>query len=313
MPSMLNTLILITTYRCDLHCLHCLQGFPREQSDFPVELLDRLLTEALPFGARFVNLTGGEAHLHPQFEYIVETIVKYGYTWSLISHGQRTEPYLYLMEKHRKQFKSIGLSMDGATPEKHDEMRQRKGAFERVTTSAKACVEKGFEVWIKTSLNQKNKMQLEELIALAADLGAKGITFGGTIPTAWNQDLLLSDDEALELHEKIVSLRADSPVKLRTTSALHTRGGVNFCQILSLNELAVSPRGDVDFCCDVHQLKGAIGSLRDQSFSALVQTWLERSAGLQVRRVQQIAAGEMGEGFDTCEFCNAYFSSKKTI
>jgi MoaA/NifB/PqqE/SkfB family radical SAM enzyme len=309
MPIMLTTLILITTYRCDLHCLHCLQGFPREQSDFPVELLDRLLTDALPFGAHHVNLTGGEAHLHPQFEHIVETIVKYGYTWSLVSHGQRTEPYLYLMEKHRKQFKSIGLSMDGATPEIHDELRQHKGAFERVTTSAKTYIEKGFEVRIKTSLNQKNKMQLEELIALAANLGAKGITFAGTIPTAWNQDLLLSDDEALELYEKIISIKPDPPIELRTASALHTRAGVNFCPILSLNELTISPRGNVDFCCDVHQLNGVIGSLRDQSFSVLLQTWLERSASLQARRVQQIAAGEMGEGFDTCGLCNTYFSS----
>jgi MoaA/NifB/PqqE/SkfB family radical SAM enzyme len=308
MPIMLTKLILITTYRCDLHCQHCLQGFPREQSDFPVELLDRLLTEAMPFGARHVNLTGGEAHLHPQFEHIVETIVNYGYTWSLISHGQRTEPYLYLMEKYRKQFKSISLSMDGATPETHDEMRQRKGAFERVTNSAKAYVEKSFKVWIKTSLNQKNKMQLEELIALAANLGAKGITFAGTIPTAWNQDLLLNDDEALELFEKIISLRADSPIELKTASALHTRGGVNFCPILSLNELAISPRGNVDFCCDVHQPKGVIGSLQEQPFSGLVQTWLERSASLQVKRAQQIAAGEMGQGFDSCAFCNLFLS-----
>lgn len=306
---MLTKLILITTYRCDLHCQHCLQGFPREHSDFPVELLDNLLTEAMPFGARHVNLTGGEAHLHPQFNRIVETIINYGYTWGLISHGQRTEPYLPLMEKYRKQFKSVGLSVDGATPEIHDELRGRQGSFEKVTTSARTYVENGFEVWIKTSLNQKNKAQLGALVELATNFGAKGITFAGTIPFAWNQHLLLSDEESLELYQKINSLRPNAPVKLRTSSALHTRGGVNFCPVLNLSDITISPHGNLDFCCDVHQPKGAMGSLKDKSFSTLIQIWLDKSASLQRKRAEQIAFGAMGKQFDTCAFCNDYFSS----
>lgn len=306
---MLTKLILITTYRCDLHCQHCLQGFPREHSDFPVELLNKLLTDAMQFGAHHVNLTGGEAHLHPQFEHIVETIVDYGYSWGLISHGQRAEPYLPLMEKHRKQFKTVGLSIDGATPEIHDELRGRMGAFGKVTTSAKTYIENGFEVWIKISLNQKNKMQLEALIELVANLGAKGINFAGTIPFAWNQHLLLSDEESLELHQKIISLRKNAPIEFKTSSALHTRGGVNFCPVLNLSDLTISPRGNVDFCCDVHQPSGAIGSLYENSLSELIQTWLEKSAALQRQRVKQISSGAMGERFDTCAFCNDYFSS----
>ena len=305
---MLTKLILITTYRCDLHCQHCLQGFPREHSDFPVDLLDKLLTEAMPFGVHHVNLTGGEAHLHPQFNRIVETIVNYGYTWGLISHGQRSEPYLPLMEKYRKQFKSIGLSIDGATPELHDELRGREGSFEKVTASAKTYVENGFEVWIKTSLNQKNKMQLEGFIELAANLKARGVTFAGTIPFAWNQHLLLSDEESLELYQRIISLRPNAPVELKTSSALHTRGGVNFCQVLNLSDITISPRGNVDFCCDVHQPKGSMGSLREHSFSTLIQSWLEKSASLQRKRAGQIASGTMVERFDTCAFCNDYFS-----
>jgi MoaA/NifB/PqqE/SkfB family radical SAM enzyme len=305
---MLRKLVLITTYRCDLHCQHCLQGFPREHSDFPVELLPKLLNEAMPFGARHVTLTGGEAHLHPQFEKIVETIVNYGYTWNLISHGQRTEPYLPLMEKYRSQFTSVGLSMDGATPELHDELRGRKGAFESVTASARLYIERGFPVWVKTSLNQKNKAQVEDLAKLAVDLGAQGVIFGGTIPADWNQHLVLGDNELLELYQRVISLQKNSPVELKITSSLHTQGGVNFCGVLSLSELTISPRGNVDFCCDVHQPAGAIGSLRDTSFSGLIHNWLEESAKLQQKRAERIVLGAMGERFDTCAYCNFHFA-----
>lgn len=77
---MLTHLVIVTTLRCDLKCEHCLRGFPKERPDFPLELLDKLLTEAMPFGARHVALTGGEPHLHPRFEQMVDTIVRYGYT-----------------------------------------------------------------------------------------------------------------------------------------------------------------------------------------------------------------------------------------
>jgi MoaA/NifB/PqqE/SkfB family radical SAM enzyme len=86
------------------------------------------------------------------------------------------------MKKYRKQFKTIGLSIDGATPELHDELRGQKGAFEKVVNSARVYIENGFEVWIKSTLNQKNKMQLEALIELAESLGAKGVIFGRAIP-----------------------------------------------------------------------------------------------------------------------------------
>ena len=306
---MLTKLILLTTYRCDLHCQHCLQGFPKEHSDFPVELLEKLLTEAMPFGARHVMLTGGEAHLHPRFETIVETIVNYGYTWGLISHGQRTEPYLPLMKKHRNQFKSIGLSIDGATPEIHDELRGRKGAFEKVTASAKNYIENEFEVWVKTSLNQKNKNHLQAMIELADNLKAKGIIFGGTIPNAQNKHLLLTDSDALDLQNKIISFQAKSPVELKVTSSLHTRGGINFCGVLSLSELTISPRGNVDFCCDIHQTESVMGSLSDNNLLELIKKWLENSKKLQQARAGYIATGAIGEGFDTCAFCNTYFQA----
>jgi len=98
---MLRNIAIITTLRCDLKCEHCLRGFPKQRPDFPVELLDKLLTEAMPFGVKHVGLTSGEPHLHPEFDEMVEKIAAYGYTWHFVSHGQRAEPYLPLMERYK--------------------------------------------------------------------------------------------------------------------------------------------------------------------------------------------------------------------
>jgi MoaA/NifB/PqqE/SkfB family radical SAM enzyme len=307
---MLNNLTIITTMRCNLKCAHCLRGFPKERPDFPIDLLDKLLVEALPFGAKHIALTGGEPYLHPEFEKMVDKIVAYGYSWHFVSHGQRTEPYLPIMEKYKDKVSHVTLSIDGATPETHDEIRKHKGAFEKVIASAKKYAELGYKVRISTSLNQKNKTEVEALINLAQDINAICINVAGTIPTAWNKELVLNDDESLKLYQQISAVREKTKFDVRTLSSLHTRGGVNFCGNLNMHELTFNSRGELIFCCDTTENGAVTGSLREHSFSALIKQWLEQSNALQVQRAEDIATGNMGEKFDTCTFCNAYFNKQ---
>ncbi len=303
---MINHLTMITTLRCDLKCQHCLRGYADERPDFPLELLDKLLVEALPFGANHVALTGGEPHLHPQFEQLVEKIVAYGYTWHFVSNGQQTEPYLPLMEKYRESFRHVTLSIDGATAKTHDELRQRPGAFEKVVAAARRYVELGYKVRLSSTLNQKNQNELADLVELGAQLGAYALGFAGTIPTPWNQELVLSDQEALELYQQSLALRRQVSLELQTVSSLHTRGGVNFCNILNLCELAFNSRGELIFCCDTTENGAVIGALREFSLAHLIKRWLVQSSHLQAKRAEWIAAGKMGEKFDTCRFCNNF-------
>jgi MoaA/NifB/PqqE/SkfB family radical SAM enzyme len=72
---MLNSIAIITTLKCDLKCEHCLRGYPKVRPDFPMELLDKLLSEVMPLGVCHVGLTGGEPCLHPQFEQMVEKLI----------------------------------------------------------------------------------------------------------------------------------------------------------------------------------------------------------------------------------------------
>jgi MoaA/NifB/PqqE/SkfB family radical SAM enzyme len=307
---MLNQIAIVTTLRCDLKCQHCLRGFPKERPDFPMDLLDKLLTEAMPFGVKHVGLTGGEPHLHPQFETMVEKIVAYGYSWHFVSHGQRTEPYFPLMERFRDKFKSVSISLDGATAKTHDEIRQRKGAFDKAVASIKKYVQAGFKIMIAMTLNQKNKSEADAMLELAKDLGVDRVGFGGTIPTTWNQNLLLTDGESLELYKRISALCQGTGIEIDTVSSLYTRGGLNFCRILNLQELTFNSLGELIFCCDTIENGAAIGSLHEHSFAELVKLWLTQSANVQIQRTEQIARGNMGNGFDTCAFCNAYYSTQ---
>jgi MoaA/NifB/PqqE/SkfB family radical SAM enzyme len=307
---MITSINLYTTFRCDLNCQHCLRGIPQDDSDFPIEMLDNLLSQAVQFGTHHIFLTGGEPYFHPGFSRIIEMITHYGYTWGFVSNGQSIEPYLTLMERYKNQFKVVHLSIDAPIQSLHDELRGCRGAFTKVIASVKSYVKHGFRVWAQTSLNQKNKGEIQTMIALGESLGIEGIRFGGTIPTERNQHLLLSDGESLALYQQIMSFRKITKLEIKTTSSLYLPGGINFCDILNLYHLTFSPKGELNFCCDVNQPNGIIGSLYEHSLAALIKKWLEQSAQLQSNRVKRITSGRLGEGFNTCAFCNDYFKNK---
>ena len=102
----------------------------------------------MPFGGKYVALTGGEPHLHLQFEQIVG---------KLVSHGLRTEPYLPLMEKYPEKISHVFLSLDGENSKTYDEIRGGKGAFEKVMNSVRVYLEKGYHLTAGMTLNQVNK------------------------------------------------------------------------------------------------------------------------------------------------------------
>ena len=46
--------------RCNLNCYGCYAGEYRKESDMPIEVLDRIFTEANELGMNFLTISGGE-------------------------------------------------------------------------------------------------------------------------------------------------------------------------------------------------------------------------------------------------------------
>jgi len=47
-----------------------------------------------------------------------------------------------------------------------------------------------------------------------------------------------------------------------------------------------------------------LGRLGEQPLAQIIGRWLRTCCDLQTLRTRRIAGGEMGEGVDTCSFCN---------
>ena len=68
---------------------------------------------------------------------------------------------------------SVQVSLDGATPDVHDGLRQCPGAWQRRVEGIKILVETGVPVMIAAVVTNANAAQIPALYELAADLGTQ--------------------------------------------------------------------------------------------------------------------------------------------
>ena len=298
-------LALSITSSCNFHCKTCLREYPIQGNHIPVDLLEKALKEARKLQIGRVAITGGEPCLHPEFEKIVETIVKNGFLFGLVSNGSMPEKYEFLIEKYGDRILYISFSLDGATEDIHDYIRQ-PGSFTKVLDSVKFFSSRGIPTGVGVCLNKVNMHQIESIFQLAKNLGAQRIFFMGTIKTSHNGNIILSDEERKMCRSRIAALDKKHNIFIKTTSSLGSRGGVEFCLALNLDGITINPKGEVSFCCDNVGDGAIVGSLKNHSFYELYSKCLDLSCQLKKKRVEMLKAGKTMEGFNTCEFCNTF-------
>ena len=79
------------TYRCNLHCRHCYTDPCNAAAFFPRELtlaeIHRLLSDMRELGVIWLNLTGGDIFMRPDFFDIYESAVDHGFLLQLYTNG----------------------------------------------------------------------------------------------------------------------------------------------------------------------------------------------------------------------------------
>jgi MoaA/NifB/PqqE/SkfB family radical SAM enzyme len=185
-----ETISLLLTYQCNLHCQMCgqwgergsLKGLPpsvtRAYLDIP--LIERLMGEVKGFHPT-ITLFGGEPLLHPQWSEVVKRIKEAGLRCNMISNG-------ILLKKKAEEAVQLGLdeiifSLDGPA-EVHDRIRGGKGVFRRALEGFQhlANVKKRYGrkrplVNVNTVIWEENQGMLQKIVGQAARFGANTITF----------------------------------------------------------------------------------------------------------------------------------------
>lgn len=194
------------THRCPLHCPYC--SNPIEMAQQKNELTTKewrdLLSEAADIGVVEVHFSGGEPLLRTDLEELVEHANSLELYTNLITSG------VGLTEEKALRLQEAGLANVQVSFQAGDEkLSDTIGgykAFEQKRTAVKAVKAAGLHLALNVVLHRLNLDDLDEIIALAEELGAERLELANTQYYNWallNQAQLLPSREQVEHAEKI--------------------------------------------------------------------------------------------------------------
>lgn len=206
----ISALLFELTSHCNLACKHCYNKSgennftpdamtPEKWIDFSHYLVEH-------GGVFEVILSGGEPFLLGNKIFDIMDILHDGGTIFYIN----TNGYLLsttIIDKLTKyHYHKIQISIDGATPERHDTFRQKKGSWEKAIAGAKAISKTKIPLKIAHCITPDNLYEIDDMCSLAYSIGATDIMVGIISLSGRateNQEILLNENQIQYLNDKI--------------------------------------------------------------------------------------------------------------
>ncbi|NVB39075.1 radical SAM protein [Pseudenhygromyxa sp. WMMC2535] len=184
------------TYRCNLSCEFCYAGC--EATGLPAgwsedaTMSDDEVCRALDIIRRdgrcpSVSFTGGEPTTRPALPRFVAHAKGLGMKVNIISNGQRLGPKL-VAALAAAGLDSAQLSLEGPSPEIHDTIVRRPGAFDRLFGAVERLRAAGIRVHTNTTISRSNVEHLEAIVDRIADAGLARLTMNLILPCGTAKD-----------------------------------------------------------------------------------------------------------------------------
>lgn len=233
------------TRRCSLSCRHC-RGAARNENysdEFTTEECYKVIDNITSFSPSSTHphshaagsdaehhaagpvliLTGGEPMTRPDVYDIASYATDKGLHVVMAPCGHLITPETAKIMK-TAGVKAISISIDGSTPEKHDEFRGTAGAFEKTMAGLKNAIDAGIPFQINTTVTRLNVNDLPDIYRLASELGAKTFDVFFLVPTGRGselKDLEISPEEYENALKWIYETSLHSTIRIKTTCAPH--------------------------------------------------------------------------------------------
>jgi radical SAM protein with 4Fe4S-binding SPASM domain len=206
--QILRLLFWETTIKCNLNCAHCrrLETDEAAFKDLSTAQAKNLIEQLAELGSGqpmmpVLVFSGGEPLCRDDLFELVGQAREAGITPALATNGTLIDTAV--AKKIRDSgIVRIAVSLDGATAEVHNKLRQLEGSFERALEGIKHLREKELAVQINITLTKHNAGQLEEVYELAKSLGAVAVHIFMLVPVGCGQVLAETDMLSPEQYEQ---------------------------------------------------------------------------------------------------------------
>lgn len=212
------------TSKCNLKCVHC-----RSSSDihspegmFTLDKCYQLMDDIAEFAKPVIVLSGGEPLLRRDIFDIATYGTNKGFRMCMATNGVLVTDDICLKIKD-SGIKIVSLSLDGSTPEIHDDFRGQKGAFAGVMNVVDLFKKYGINFIINSSFTRRNQHDIQNVYQLAKRLGATAWYMFLIVPTGRGEDII-NELVSKEDYEKILNWhyemeRDENEILVRPTCA----------------------------------------------------------------------------------------------
>ena len=214
-----------TTRRCNLSCKHCravAEDHPYENELSRQEAFT-LLDQIRQVGTPIIILTGGEPLLREDIFDIADYGTRIGLRMVMAPNGTLITPDIAKKLKD-SGIQRISVSLDGATPQTHDNFRGLANAFNDAVRGIAIAKAAGLEFQINTTITQTNLEEIPGILKLAEELGAVAHHIFLLVPTGRGKYIVDSAIDAQQ-YEKTLNWfydqRDKTPLQLKATCAPH--------------------------------------------------------------------------------------------
>jgi len=180
------------TRRCNLRCVHCRSSSEmvvKEHPDFPIEEAFRILDDIAGYAKPVIVLSGGEPLLRSDVFDIAKYGTDKGLRMCMATNGSLVTDEICGKIK-ASGMKIVSMSLDGASPEVHDDFRNEKGAFAGVMNSAALFKKHGIEFIINSSFTKRNEEEIPKVYSLAKKIGATAWYLFMIVPTGRGEEIM---------------------------------------------------------------------------------------------------------------------------
>lgn len=160
------------THDCNQSCRHCYLECPHKDVYADSEMIDQIFSELIELGCVRIGFTGGEPLLHPEFWSLLTDARKKRFAVDICTNGTLLDQAAVnrLAEAH---VKTIRIGLLGASPETHDAIVKRPGAFRQATAGVRMLVDAGIRAELGCTILRENCQEVGDIRKLAADLGVR--------------------------------------------------------------------------------------------------------------------------------------------
>lgn len=282
-------------YTCNEKCVHCCLD-NHNQKGMSLKQYETLFDQMAVAGTFFVILTGGEPFTRKDFMDIVRAARKRRLSVTIFTNGT------LLSQKDISDIaalfvQDVHVSIYSPNEKVHDSITQIPGSFRRSTAVIRDMVKVGISVRIKCPLMLANANDINKLVKMAENLGAK-MQFATTITARNNGDvsthkLQISDSQLFKaIKHPAVSENIDVSIRDKND------GNSIPCDTV-LNGGAIDPRGNV-FPCNQWRICG--GNVLRDDFGKI---WKQSKVFMALRqiRLSNLIKCQSCEFFNYCTRC----------